>query len=79
MGADYSFEEKNIEIWAPTFFKHNNSFVATVCVPSLKKASFQLVARKASQKRRHFFLVSFVKMIVFLLVLFSFQQQTPLS
>ena len=49
------------------------------CVPSLEKASFQLVARKASQKRRHFFLVSFVKMIVFLLVLFSFQQQTPLS
>ena len=42
------------------------------CVPSLKKASFLLVARKASQKRRHFFLVSFVKMIVFLLVLFSF-------
>ena len=49
------------------------------CVPSLEKASFQLVARKASRKRRHFFLVSFVKMIVFLLVLFSFQQQTPLS
>ena len=35
------------------------------CVPSLKKASFLLVARKASQKRRHFFLVSFVKMIFF--------------
>ena len=30
MGADYSFEEKNIEIWAPAFFKHNNSFVTTV-------------------------------------------------
>ena len=30
MFADYSFEVKNIEIWAPTFFKHNNSFVATV-------------------------------------------------
>ncbi len=30
MGADYSFEVKNIEIWAPAFFKHNNSFVATV-------------------------------------------------
>jgi hypothetical protein len=30
MGADYSFEVKNIEIWAPIFFKHNNSFVATV-------------------------------------------------
>ena len=30
MGADYSFEVKNIEIWAPAFFKHNNSSVATV-------------------------------------------------
>ena len=30
MGADYSFEVKNIEIWGPTFFKHNNSSVATV-------------------------------------------------
>ena len=30
MNADYSFEVKNIEIWAPAFFKHNNSSVATV-------------------------------------------------
>ena len=30
MGADYSYEVKNIEIWVPTFFKHINSFVATV-------------------------------------------------
>ena len=30
MGADYSFEVKNIEIWVPAFFKHNNSSVATV-------------------------------------------------
>ena len=30
MGADYSFEVKNIEIWVPAFFKHNNSFVATM-------------------------------------------------
>ena len=30
MGANYSFEVKNIEIWVPTFFKHNNSFIATV-------------------------------------------------
>ena len=30
MGANYSFEVKNIEIWAPTFFKYNNSFIATV-------------------------------------------------
>ena len=29
MGADYSFDLKNIEIWAPEFFKHNNSSVAT--------------------------------------------------
>ena len=30
MSADYSFELKNIEIWVPAFFKHNNSSVATV-------------------------------------------------
>ena len=30
MGANYSFEVKNIKIWTPAFFKHNNSFVATV-------------------------------------------------
>jgi hypothetical protein len=30
MGADYSFEVKNIEIWAPAFFKHNNSTVGTM-------------------------------------------------
>ena len=30
MGGDYLFEEKNIEIRAPVFFKHKNSFVATV-------------------------------------------------
>ena len=30
MVAYYSFEVKIIEIWAPAFFKHNNSFVATV-------------------------------------------------
>ena len=30
MGADYSFEVKNIEIWVHVFFKHNSSFVATV-------------------------------------------------
>ena len=28
--ADYSYEVKNSEIWAPAFFKHNNSFIATV-------------------------------------------------
>ena len=31
MVADYSFDVKNIDIWAPAFFKHNNSFIATVC------------------------------------------------
>ena len=30
MGADYLFDVKNIDIWAPTFFRHNNSFIATV-------------------------------------------------
>ena len=30
MGADYSIEVKIIEIWVPTFFKHNNSSLATV-------------------------------------------------
>ena len=30
MCADYQFEEKSIEIWAPAFFKHNNSHVATM-------------------------------------------------
>ena len=30
MGADYSFELKNIEIWVPAFFKHDNLAVATV-------------------------------------------------
>ena len=30
IGADYSYEVKNNEIWEPAFFKHNNSFLATV-------------------------------------------------
>jgi hypothetical protein len=30
MGADHSFEVKNIKILVPAFFKHNNSSVATV-------------------------------------------------
>ena len=29
-GADYSYEVENSEIWAPTFFKHNNLFIDTV-------------------------------------------------
>ena len=32
MSANYSFEVKNIEIWAPAFFKHNNSSIATVMI-----------------------------------------------
>ena len=30
IGADYSYEVKNSEILAPAFFKHNNSYIATV-------------------------------------------------
>ena len=30
IGAVYSYEVKNSEICAPAFFKHNNSFIATV-------------------------------------------------
>ena len=30
MVANYSFHMKNIDIWAPAFFKHNNLFIATV-------------------------------------------------
>ena len=30
MVDDYSFDVKNIDIWVPAFFKHNNSFIATV-------------------------------------------------
>ena len=35
VGAEYSFGVKNIEIWVPAFFKHNNSSVATVVYLSL--------------------------------------------
>ena len=37
--ADYSYEVKNSEIWAPAFFKHNNSFIATVS----RQACFELL------------------------------------
>jgi hypothetical protein len=30
MDANYPFEVKNVEIWAPAFLKHYNSFIATV-------------------------------------------------
>jgi hypothetical protein len=36
MGADYSLEVKNIKIWAPKFFKHNNSSVATMGIRLLE-------------------------------------------
>ena len=32
MVANYLFDVKNIDIWVPAFFKHNNSFIATVNV-----------------------------------------------
>ena len=35
IGANYSYEMKNSEIWVPTFFKHNNSFIATVITEAL--------------------------------------------
>ena len=49
MDANYSVEEKNIEIWAPAFFKQNNTSVATVLSPiflvsgASYKASFKSV------------------------------------
>jgi hypothetical protein len=30
MVTDYSFDVKYIDIWVPAFFKHTNSFIATV-------------------------------------------------
>ena len=30
MFADYSFDEKNIIIWVPAYFRHKSSFIATV-------------------------------------------------
>ena len=37
IGADYSYEVKNSEIWAHAFFKHNNSSVATVWIDVTNK------------------------------------------
>ena len=39
MGANYLFEVKNIEIWVSTFFKHNNSSVATMIHVYFDKAA----------------------------------------
>lgn len=35
-GANPSFQLKPIAIWAPTFFTHNNSFIATVVGPMFR-------------------------------------------
>ena len=40
IGADYSYEVKNSEIWAPAFFKHNNSFIATVFTQTIIELMF---------------------------------------
>ena len=37
MIANYSFDVTSIDIWAPAFFEHNNSFIATV-----KHSSFEV-------------------------------------
>ena len=44
--ADYSYEVKNSEIWAPAFFKHNNSFIATVRNKQYKKGIESRIADK---------------------------------
>ena len=55
MGADYSFDVKNIDIWAPTFFRHNNSFIATVtslqvaAIVSKVKSAFKNFCKKICQ------------------------------
>ena len=36
MVAYDSFDMKNIDIWAPAFFKHNNSSEATVILNNLE-------------------------------------------
>ena len=37
MAADYLFDVKNIDICALAFFKHNNSFIATVHMCHVRK------------------------------------------
>jgi hypothetical protein len=47
MGADYSFEVKDIEMWVPAFFKHDNSSVATMrglAYSSLNSANLSLLS-----------------------------------
>ena len=49
MVADYSFEVKNIEIWEPAFFKHNNSSVATVILLQLSLKNRGILQNKYSR------------------------------
>ena len=52
MVADYLFDVKNIDIWAPAFFKHNNLFIATM------KLLFFYLQKKVD----HYDLVKFKKL-----------------
>ena len=54
MVADYLFDVKDIDIWAPTFFKHNNSFIATVLV-------FGMETRTESRQLKNICMNKFVK------------------
>ena len=53
MGADYSFEVKNIEIWLPAFFKRNNSSVATVLNKQPQPTSHSSEREVGQQEKRH--------------------------
>ena len=44
IGADYCFEAKNIEIWVPKFFQHNDLFIATLLTSKI----FSLNCKKPS-------------------------------
>ena len=46
MGANYSFEAKNIEIWVLAFFKPNNSFIRNVKAKLFRQGTIHL-------RRRH--------------------------
>ena len=51
MVADYSFDVKNIDIWAPAFFKHNDSFIATVYSKAMRCTVFGNEKTPAAQNR----------------------------
>ena len=40
IGADYSYEVQNSDVYAPAFFKHNISFIATVVIFQFNFQSF---------------------------------------